>query len=262
MLDLFAWWNAIYVLPLAFVLVVLTITSVVSLVGGAFGELAQHDAEAGVEHDVDSDLDLDADVDVDADLDVHVESDHDLDADLDGDGHISAVEHATAGVRGHVPDGGHGIFVSGLMALGVGRAPVMMLFQVLILLWGLIGLSLHAVANAAGPLALAWSIPVTLVLSLLGTRGFAQVFGRFFKQFETSAVRRDQMVGRTGTVVYPVTEGAGTVSVRDRSGTLHRIRARTRQGELDSGQAVVVIGYDPQSHLYQVDDASAFVDRP
>jgi hypothetical protein len=40
MFDLFAWWNAVYTVPLAFVLVVLTVTSVLSLVGGGLGALA------------------------------------------------------------------------------------------------------------------------------------------------------------------------------------------------------------------------------
>ena len=34
----FNWWNAVYAVPLAFVLIFLTVTSLVSLVGGAFGE--------------------------------------------------------------------------------------------------------------------------------------------------------------------------------------------------------------------------------
>ena len=106
-----------------------------------------------------------------------------------------------------------------------------------------------------------WSIPVTLLVSVLGTRSFAQVFGRFFKQFETSAAKRSHIVGRTGTVVFPVNTEEGTISIRDNSGTLHRVRARTHNGALDSGQRIVVIGYDPDSRIYQVDEAESFVDR-
>lgn len=250
MLNLFDWWNAVYLIPLAFVLLVLTITSVISMVGGAL----ESDQDVDVEHDVEVDVDADAEVDVEADVD------HDIDADHNG--HVSVVEHAAAAARGDLPHGDHGFLVSGLLLLGVGRAPAMMVFQVLILLWGLIGLTLHAAASVAGPLALLWSIPVSFVLSVLGTRGFAQLFGHFFKQVETSAVKREQIVGRVGKVVYPVTEEEGTISVRDLSGTLHRVRARSRHGELDSGREIIVVGYDPQSRIYQVDDASHFVDRP
>lgn len=249
--DPFAWWNAVYTLPLAFVLVVLTLTSLASLVGGAFGG-----QEAEAETEVEADAEIEADVEVDAEVEADVEAD----ADLDGDGHVSTVEHATAIARGH--GGESSPLVSGLVLLGVGRAPFMLLMQLLLLLWGVVGIGLHQAFAAAGPAALAWSVPITLVVSLAGTRGFAQVFGRYIKQFETSAVRRDQIVGRSGRVVYPVTTDEGTVSVRDGSGTLHRVRARSQHGMLDSGQQIIIVGYDPESRVYQVDDASAFVDRP
>jgi hypothetical protein len=63
-------------------------------------------------------------------------------------------------------------------------------------------------------------------------------------------------------VVYPVTAEEGTVHVRDEHGTLHRLRARSEVGRLESGQEIVILGYDPERKIYQVDDAAAFVDRP
>jgi membrane protein implicated in regulation of membrane protease activity len=260
--DLFAWWNAIYAFPLALVLVTLAVTSLISLVGGAFtGGETETEVETGVDADVDADVEVEVEADLDADFDTDVDLDGDVDAaDLDGDGEISPVEQATAVARGH--GGETGPLVSGLLALGVGRAPFGMLLQLLVILWGVIGLALHQAFAVAGPVALLWSIPVTLFLSVLVTRGFAQLFGRFVKQFETSAVRREKIVGRSGTVVYPVTHEEGTVTVRDEAGTLHRVRARTAHGALETGQQIVIVGYDPDSRLYQVDDASAFVDRP
>ena len=44
-------------------------------------------------------------------------------------------------------------------------------------------------------------------------------------------------------------------------GTLHRVRARSAHGRLESGQQIIVLGYDPEKNLYEVDDASTFVDR-
>jgi membrane protein implicated in regulation of membrane protease activity len=242
-LEPFAWWNAVYTIPLAFVLVFLTITSLMSLVGGAF-DAADHNVEV----DADTDVDLDAHVDVDSELD------------LDADGHISSVEHATGLAHGQ-PGADHGLFISALVALGVGRAPLVMLLQILLLMWGVIGFSLHQAAGVREPSALLWSLPTTFVLSVLLTRGIAQAFSRFYNPFETAAVKRHQIVGKTGTVVYPVDAEQGTVNVRDEFGTLHRVRARTQHGELDSGKQIIVIGYDPDQKLYQVDDASTFVDR-
>lgn len=231
---LLAWWNAIYTLPLAVVLVFLSVTSVVSLAGGAFGG-SDHDAEVDADHDVDVDHDVEVDHDVDSDVE----------GDVDGDG-----DHDF-----------HDVVTGTLVALGAGRMPLVMLLQVLLLFWGLTGTLLHQAAGVMGPGALLWSIPVSLVVSAVGTRGIAQAFGRFLRKVETRAVAQSGIVGRSGRVVYAVTRDEGTVTVTDEHGTLHRVRARTDQGRLDSGQEIVIIGYDPSTRLYEVDDAKAFLDR-
>lgn len=229
------WWNAFYTLPLAFVMVLLTVTSLLTLLGGAFGGAAE------AEHEVETDLDLDHDLELDTDLD------HDME--LPG--------AAGAGVASHP-----GLLVSALLILGAGKAPVMVLLQVFLLLWGLIGVGLHQLLNVGSGWGLLWSLPVTLVLSVVGTRAVAQLFGRFLPPQETYAIRRSGVVGRIGRVVYPVTAEEGTVHVRDEHGTLHRLRARSEVGRLESGQEIVILGYDPERKIYQVDDAAAFVDRP
>jgi hypothetical protein len=62
-------------------------------------------------------------------------------------------------------------------------------------------------------------------------------------------------------VVYAVSRDEGTVSVTDEHGTLHRVRARTDRGRLDSGQEIIIVGYDPSTRLYEVDDVKAFLER-
>lgn len=248
---LFQWWNAIYSIPLAFVLLFLTITSVVSLLGGAMEGLSHHDASAELGHDVDMDADVDVEADLDLDTDVDV-----ADADVHA-GHDQVRCGHGSHAAGHEP----GFLVTILVFLGVGRASLILLLQVLMLLWGLIGITLHQAFAAAGPPALLWSVPATLLFSVLGTRAFATLFGRIFKPFETSAVKRNQMVGRTGRVVYSVNADEGTVHIRDEHGTLQRVRARTRQGTLEPGREIIVLGYDPQQSVYEIDDATSFVDR-
>lgn len=241
---LFTWWNAVYALPLAFVLVFLAVTSVVSLVMGGLGELTQgaeadHDVDLG--HDVEHDLDVDADVDVDHDLEVHHDGGH---------VHTAACAH-----------GDPGFLTTALIVLGVGQAPLILLIQILLLFYGLIGVGLHAALNVTGPGALLWSLPATLLFSILFTRLFAMGFGKIFRPFETQAVKKDQLSGRTGKVVYAVDEENGTVHVRDAHGTLHRVRARSQHGVLESGTEIIVLGYDPQHQVYEVDDSVQFVHR-
>lgn len=238
---LFHWWNAVYSVPLAFVLLFLTVSSLVGLVGGMFESLGHGDSD--VDADVDVDTDLDADVDIDTDLET---------APVAGQIHGGHALHAH---HGHAP------LLSVLSFIGVGKAPFMLTLQVLVLLWGLIGLSLHQAVPAAGPTTLLWSVPVALLLSLLGTRTFAAAFARMFGGLEGPAIKRNDLVGRTGLVVYPVNAEEGTVHVRDPHGALQRIRARCAHGSLEPGRQIIVLGYDPQRALYEVDDASQFVER-
>ncbi len=128
---LLTWWNAIYTLPLAVVLVFLMVTSLVSLAGGTFGEGGSHDADA--HHDGDHGGDHEGAVDHGADGD----SDHDLDADADGHD----------GGRHHVGDS---VVTPALVALGAGRMPLLMLLQVLLLFWGLTGTLLHQAVGVTG----------------------------------------------------------------------------------------------------------------
>jgi hypothetical protein len=104
-------------------------------------------------------------------------------------------------------------------------------------------------------------VPLTFLLCVLGTRAFAAVFSRVFGGLEMPAVKRNDLVGRTGQVVYSVNSEEGTVHVRDPEGALQRVRARTPHGTLEPGRQIIVLGYDPQQNLYEIDDATAFVDR-
>jgi len=246
---LFQWWNAVYSVPLAFVLLFLTVSSIVGLVGGMFDGVAHGHSHGHADADVDADVDVDFDADVDLDTDVDLDAEPDLSTDH---------AHSHDGRHHH---GGPGPFVTLLVFIGVGKAPFILTVQVLLLLWGLIGTGLHQVTAAAGPLSLLWSVPLTLLLSLLGTRAFATLFARTFRSFELPGVKRSDLVGRTGQVVYSVTADEGTVHVRDPQGALQRIRARCPHGALEPGRQIIVLGYDPQRSLYEVDDASEFVDR-
>lgn len=258
--SLFTWWNAIYSLPLAFVLLFVTITSVVGLLGGVFGGITHIGHGAGAHTDASTHVEAHHDIhhEVDAGVGLHTDADAHLDADADLHADVAAHQH-DHGLQHH--PGGHEGIGAALVFLGVGQAPLVMVLQVLLLLWGLIGIGLHRAMHVGGPIALLWSLPLTFLLSVLGTRLFASLFGRFFKPIETSVVRDDELVGRLGKVVYPVTADQGTVHVRDQYGTLHRLRARSSHGRLESGQEIIVLGYDPARRLYQVDDSSAFVDR-
>ena len=64
---------------------------------------------------------------------------------------------------------------------------------------------------------------------------------------ETYAIKRDALVGLTGTVVYPVCETAGRVHVRDRHRNCHQAAARVAPGQpaIPKGAPIIVATLDP-----------------
>jgi membrane protein implicated in regulation of membrane protease activity len=249
--DLFHWWNAIYSVPLLFALIYLGVSLLLGTLAG------DHDAEHDAHAEADAHADVHADAGVDHDAAVDADADHDLEAGHDvahGAGHADA--H-----HGHPHHhGGDSPLLDVLAFLGVGRAPLGLVLQIFMVVWGVVGLSIHSMVGAGSPLWLALSAPLSLVLSAVATRGLAFAFGKVVRK-ETYALARSEFVGTTGRVVFPVTAEEGTIHFRDRHGTLHRVRARSQHERLESGQEVVILGYDPAQNVYQVDDAVAFVRR-
>jgi membrane protein implicated in regulation of membrane protease activity len=256
--KLLAWWNVIYLLPLALVLVVLTITSLVGLAGGALDAAGGHDA-AGADLGAHGGASGHADIGH-ASTDLHV----------DGSGLHADAGGADAGTDADVPDdiGAHGhdadadggsLLLAALTFLGAGTAPLMLVIQLLLLLWGSVGILLHLLAGAQSAFALVWSAPVSGIVSVIGTRTFARFFGRFVSEEHSSARRRSQLVGHAGRVVYTVTTDAGTIHVRDDRSTLHRVRARTQGPALPAGAEVVVVDYDDRTGLYVVADIDRYL---
>ncbi len=231
--QLFEWWNAVYALPLALVLVLLVVTGILSLAGGVFGD---SDTEHHHETQDGSEIESDADTEMEHDREIHG-GDHSADH---GAGGLAEVLAATF--------------------FGAHSIPVFLMLQIWLLLWGLIGLSLHRIAGATGPATLIWSVPVTLISSLAVARSLAVLARRWFHPYETSAVRRDQIVGRHGKVVFAVTDSEGTIHARDEHGTLHRIRARSSGERLEAGEEVVILGVEGGSGVYQVAGVRGLLD--
>ena len=81
-MDLLAWYNLIFVAPVALTAVYLALSA--TGIGDLSGEAdVDTDLDADLDHDIDLDMDHDVDVDLDHDLDLDM--DHDVDVDLDHD---------------------------------------------------------------------------------------------------------------------------------------------------------------------------------
>ena len=233
---LLSWWNLIYLVPLALALIYLVVYMSTGL---SFG-----DADADVSADADTDADADADHDVAVEHDVSAE--HDADTDQDA-------QHETE------QETGQGGASSMLSLLGVGRAPLSVLLMVFLLVWSITGLIanrvLYGVSQSVAATVIV-SVPLALVLSLLGTAGLARLIGRVMPNSETYVRRKSSLVGLAGEAVYDITTGFGTVQVRDETGDLHELPCET-QGEaaknvIHKGQRVVLYDYNEEKGVFYV----------
>jgi membrane protein implicated in regulation of membrane protease activity len=167
--------------------------------------------------------------------------------DLDGDGVSDELESLFGGA-------GQSLFTF----LGVGRAPLSLVLGSLMLGWGLFGLAaneflrpvLAAPARFIGP-----SLAVAAIGSLLTAKLFAEIAARVMPKDETYAIKREGLVGHTGTVIFPVTETGGRVHIRDQHRTLHQAAARVAQGHkaVPKGARVIVAAMHPEQEYLIVE---------
>jgi membrane protein implicated in regulation of membrane protease activity len=187
--------------------------------------------------------------------DLHVGgSDADAAAHVDAHGtdDTHAALHGDTGTGDHTDHGDWGLweFIS---LFGVGHVPLSLVLQTIAILWGGVGLVLIQVAPPT--VAIGGAALVTLV----GARAMAVVLGRLLGTAGAPTTQA-QFVGKTGHVVLEVTPRFGVVHVHDERGTVHRLNARTEKEVLPPGQPIVIVGYDPEAHLYEVADPVRYLE--
>ncbi len=129
--------------------------------------------------------------------------------------------------------------------LNLGRVPFAILLMLLLVTFGLVGVVLASVA----PVLPSWSLVLVAAPSaVLATKVIGDRIARLMPRDETYAVTADEFVGLEGTVTLgPLDDGpAGSVSVRDRHGEVHTLRARPvdRGTSIEQGGRVVVVARD------------------
>ena len=243
--DILQWWNLIYVAPL-FVSVVWIVATLFSGVhAGGGGHAVSHGighAAHGIGH-------------VAHDIGHAVgHAVHHGDA---GAGHDAA--HATHGhdaARARHGHGAHAVHTDAhqesfgsrvLSVLGIGQVPITLIFGIFMLFWGALGMTTNQFL--AGilkfPLIYIWpSLGITFVVSFAVTRSLIAVIARCMPNTETYGVSRMELIGSLGRAIYPTTESAGTVDIKDTYGTLHRVQAKT-----EAGRRIHTVGL--RSHSYR-----------
>jgi membrane protein implicated in regulation of membrane protease activity len=195
---LIAWANAPYTVVLGTVLLFALLSA-----SGILGLLA------GGDHDGGDDVDGDA-----HDVDGH-EADHDA-----GDGHESDHDHDKGD-----DDRGFAHAITG--ALGIGKLPFSLVWQVFGAIFALTGLAAnaHYLDRPGGPplFSLAWTMPIALSVAYGVVAALARVLTPIVADEKANATTRAELVGHVGKVISTrVDEAFGEVRFRDKTG--HDVR--------------------------------------
>ncbi len=151
------------------------------------------------------------------------------------------------------------LLIRALSVLGFGKVPMSILMTCLLVLFGASGLIAnglfeHVLPFAWGPTVYFWpSLALATLASLSLTGTLARGLSRIMPTRETYAVTEEDLVGRVGTCVYGIKEGArGVVHVKDESGTLHQVMGRTADGGIARESEVILIRYHRKGDYYDV----------
>lgn len=218
---LMLWWNLIFIVPFGLALLYL---GVYAMSGFTFG-------------DADADLGADA-PDMDADAEIAVG------ADADG-----ADFHAH---ESHVP-----IHIAAMSWLGIGRVPLSLVLMVLLMTWGFFGfatsyyLEQNGIERAFVPVI---SLCVAAIGSLCTTALASRAIARWLPTSETYAVRRHELLGRTGEAIYQIDHQSGVVSLRDEHNDLFQVACRVHgdRSPIAKGTRVRLIAYNGREKAYYV----------
>jgi membrane protein implicated in regulation of membrane protease activity len=137
---------------------------------------------------------------------------------------------------------------------GANRAPLAMILEAFLLIWGVVGLWAHqlmAHAEQPSPRQILLLVSIALVGGVVGARVAASVIGRFMPQDETLIVSRNELIGLTGTIVFAASQTSGRIHVYDTFGTLHDEMCRVAPGHLtiEKGRTAMVLDMDTKGNL-------------
>src|SRR5262249_4665620 len=101
---------------------------------------------------------------------------------------------------------------------GANRAPLVMILEAFMILWGIVGLwadRLILPAEQPTPAQTLTVLGIALVGGAIGARVAAAVLARVLPQEETLIVSRNALFGLTGKVAYPVSQTSGRIHIYD-----------------------------------------------
>lgn len=226
MLNILAWWNLMFLLPLALGVLLL----VVSGLSGAMDSGDAGHGDSGPAHDLSHDVSTEGHVG-DGDTTPHGHIDHDGDAYDFGDF---------------------------LRSFGVGIVPLSLLMPGFLMSFGIFGITANRLLEVEGSSGSRFWIAllIALVFGFVGMALLGAAFRKFLPTSERATGNKD-LLGKTGKVIFTVSNTEGTIQTRDKTGTVHQLPARVRDGqvEIESGREVLLVGYDNEHSCFIVEES-------
>jgi membrane protein implicated in regulation of membrane protease activity len=222
MIDVFAWYNAIFLISIS--------VGLLMIIGSALGAFGHGDVGHDLGHDVSHD------------------AGHDTGHDQDARGRANALDLNA--------DAAHGIFSWTLSFLGVGRVPFSIILMMLALIFGGTGMSVNYLIMpiiAKSSVFAILSLGIALVATFFLTGALARLVNRLMPSTESYNVSKDSLVGRTGEVVIEASSDNGFADVHDRYHGIQRIECRSLNEVLPIGTEIVVIELREEDKIFIVE---------
>jgi membrane protein implicated in regulation of membrane protease activity len=127
--------------------------------------------------------------------------------------------------------------------------PFGFLWQTFFVVFALTGLIINTpfIGEKVPLYTLAWTLPGSLLVSLVSLRIATKLLGPIFSSKDQEATRSSQLLGQEGVVISSrVTAEFGEIRLQDRSGLTLRLPCRLAKGspEVHEGKSVVVVGQE------------------
>lgn len=161
----------------------------------------------------------------------------DLDFDFDADADVSSIL---------------GIGAVGFRFLNLGRVPIMVWLSAFALSLWVVSMALQELGDdiRSGWWQTSLIVGRNGLISLIPTKILTQPLRG---AFDTSPPNPDkEMIGRMGVVTSVVTETSGQVEI-DAEGAPLALHARTREEEIAKGDRIVIVDYDSETRIFDVE---------
>jgi hypothetical protein len=193
------------------------------------------------------------------------------------------VGHAHVAAHGHAPAAAHGQAASAapaahgpahapakagthadaqetpshlLSMLGIGKAPIMLIFSIFCLTWGASGVAGNQIFSKIlrVPGLYVWpAMLCALVVSSFTTGGIAQWISRLMPDTKSYGTDEQELIGRTAQAAYELGAKPGSAFLLDDQQNRIQVRCRTHDGStIPRGAEVLLLEYDAKSRVFTV----------